>query len=240
MVFYTDGEKQSGTQFATHHAIRDNGNKFELEPGSPLSVANLKKLATMASRGLHHKVEILPTNVLAASDDLLVWWMPAGLQFMHFDVSMGSTAECRQRLQGVSGQFPLPALVFVLQRGQERKGGYQGITVHALAENTRPCGSTKLYRAPLLNINEQGSVCWGNGLKPKGTAVADIAAWQSLFFSSVFTHFNISSPIKGDDCYVFIADLLESHAQVFPVEAMQPKVYTLQQLVDKSGGPDHG
>lgn len=239
VVFYSREQgAKSETQFATYHSVRETSGKFELASGAPLTGDNLKKIAAMASEGLRHKTEILPENVLAATDDLLVWWMPASRQKMHFDVSMGEEAGQRKRLQGVSGKVPVPALVFVLERSKQRAHAYCGISVFALADNKRPDASTKLFRAPLLNIDEEGSVCWGSGAKPKGTGIADIAAWQALFFSSVFTHYNGSSPIRGD-CYGFIADLLESQAVDFPIDRLNPLNYNLQHALDEIGG-EHG
>lgn len=233
-VFYAKGNGcNAEVGYATHHLVRENQGRFELEPGTSLTSANLKQIALMAENGLRHNVEILPSNVLAISDELLVWWTPATQQLMHFDVSMGDKAVDRQRLQGVSGKVPVPALVFMLNRSRSNRGSYLGISVHALAENARPEASTALYRAPLLNVDPHGNVCWGDGQKPKGRGVKDIPAWQALFFSSVFTHYNISSPIKGDDCYGFIADLLESKAASFPLEAMLPAGKTLQEIVAK-------
>lgn len=241
VVFYANGhDKNVETQFATYHSVRESAGRFDLAPGSPLTGQNLQKIAKMAAEGLRHKVEIIPENVVAITDDLLVWWMPAGQQQMHFDVSMGSEAVDRKRLQGVGGKCPVPALVFVLQRRRAQNAAYNGISVFALAENKRPGASTALFRAPLLNIDEQGSVCWGNGAMPKGRTVADISAWQSLFFSSVFTHFNGSSPIKGKDCYGFIADLLESAATDFPIDRLIPMNRTLQKVVDSLSGDRNG
>jgi PRTRC genetic system protein B len=230
IVFYGSGSgNQVETGYATHHGIRATGSRFELCPGSSLTNENVYKIAAMVANGMRHKVEILPANVLASTDDLLVWWMPAGLQHMDFDVSMGSSS------------VPVPALVFMLRRSRASSGAYLGISVFALSDNARPGPLTKLFRAPLLNINEQGDVCWGSGVKPKGRAVSDIPAWQALFFSSVFTHFNGSSPIKGKDCYGFIADLLEAKATTFPVESLIPTKTTLQKVVDSmSGGSNHG
>lgn len=232
VVFYSTETKPDDTQFGTFHEIRSNGEKFELASGTSLTVENLKNIASMASEGLRHKAEILSENVLVATDDLLVWWMPAGRQHMYFDVSMGGHAEVRQRLQGVNGKMPHPALVFALRRTRQSNHAYTGISVYALAENMRPSATTNIFRAPLLNVDGSGSVCWGNGTKPKGTAVADIPAWQSLFFTSVFTHYNGSSPVRGSDCYGFIADLLEEGVWEFPIDRLLPYKGTLQDVVD--------
>lgn len=241
VVFYAkDQGKESEIGYASHHQIRGNDGRFELGAGTSLTGANLKHLATMAGNGLRHKVEILPANVLLGNDDLLVWWTPAAQHHMSFDVSMGATATDRQRLQGVSGKVPVPALVFMLRRSRSNRAAYLGISVFALAENARPEASTALYRAPLLNVSDVGDICWGNGLKPKGREVKDIPAWQAMFFSSVFTHYNGSSPIKGKDCYGFIADLLESSAAEFPLKALLPAKKTLQQLITEALESAHG
>lgn len=240
VVFYTADGKNQNSSYATYHAVREAGQKFELGPGTSLTTKNLLKLAEQAAKGLKHATEILPPNVLVANDKLLVWWTPASQQFMSFDISMHSELPGRKRLQGVSGMVPVPALVFALRRDRVHGGALLGMQIHALADNSRPEPGTKLFRAPLMNVNDQGSVCWGDGRKPKGRAVTDISAWQSLFFSSVFTHYNGSKPIKCDDPYAFVADLIETKAKEFPLTSLVPSHQTLQRVVEILSGDNYG
>lgn len=221
IVFYgTDGQEEA-TTFATHHVVRKIDSGFELAPGVTLTSKNLKLLAQQAHQGLKQDFEVIPANVLVANDSLLAWWMPEGVQLMSFDVSMHNTPG-KSRLQGLTGKVPTPALVFAIRRNRAAGGAFQGLYVYALEKNQRPTTETLLFRAPLLNVGENGDVCWGDGVKPSGKTVKDIPAWQALFFSSVFTHYNGSVPIVGKDPYAFIADLVETGAKTFPVKSLKP------------------
>ncbi len=231
IVFYKQEGKSKESTYATHHPVRPAGEKFELGAGTALTGKNLAGLVKAIANGLKHQSEILPGNVLVANEKLLVWWTPATTYEMSFDISMHSEYAGRTRLQGVGGKVPCPALVFMLNRDKTQGSAYTDIRVFALAENARPAGSTSLFRAPLLNVNEEGQVCWGNSVRPKTCLVSDIPAWQALFFSSVFTHFNGSQPIQCEDTYAFIADLLEQKATEFPQTALKPTRFTLQSVV---------
>lgn len=232
IVFYTSGKE---TSFATHHEVRKHGHGFNLGPATNLTSENLFQLVESVSKGLKQIVEILPANVLVANDQLLVWWMPASTHYMTFDVSMHET-EGKKRLQGVSGFVPVPALVFALQRSRAQGGAFQGLSIHALGENARPAVDTRMYRAPLLNINDSGDVCWGNGETPKGRTAEEISAWQQFFFSSTFTHYNGTPPIKCEDTYAFVADLIDTKATEFPIDALKETKQTLKNVVSNMLG----
>jgi PRTRC genetic system protein B len=239
IVFYGPEEKGDQTTYATHHQVRAAAEGFELGPGVSLTTKNIKQLAHQASKGLKHEVEIIPEHVLVANDALLAWWTPAGSQLMAFDISMHDHPG-KSRLQGVSAQMAVPPLVFAMRRSRAEGGAYLGLYVYGLLQNARPTADTQMFRAPLFNVNDNGDICWGNGEKPKGKSVNDIYAWQSLFFSSVFTHYNGSIPIACDDPYAFVADLIDTKANEFPKLAMKPLKKTLAQVVTSLGDGQHG
>lgn len=240
IVFYKQNNGGEESTYATHHPVRPTGEKFELGAGKPLTGKNLKDLVKAIAKGLKHQSEILPGNVLVANEKLMVWWTPAAAHEMSFDISTHSDYAGRTRLQGVGGKVPCPALVFMLKRDKTEGSTFTSIRVFALAENARPEASTSLFRAPLLNVNEAGDVCWGDSLRPKTCLVSDIRAWQALFFTSVFTHFNGTQPIQCEDTYAFIADLLEQQAHEFPQSALKPTRFTLEAVVNSAMGADHG
>lgn len=240
VVFYTEGGSKQQTSYATHHDVRQEGENFELGPGKSLTSKNIVDLAKLAAKGLKHEAEILPANVLVANDRLLAWWTPAGQQFMSFDIGWHDELPGKKRLQGVSGLVPVPALVFALQRNRAQGGSFLGLHILALAEDARPGANTQMFRAPVFNVNDAGDVCWGDGQRPKGRSVSDIAAWQSLFFSSVFTHYNGSVPMDCEDPYAFVADLIEAKASVFPKATLKPTKRSLANVVDNLAGADHG
>lgn len=233
VVFYGDGKLISG---GTVHDMRMEGGRAVAGAGRLLTAQGLKALAQCAAEGLRRAPEIQPEQVLVATDELLVWWRRAGPEDLAFDVDWNRGEAGRARLQGVMKRMPLPALVFVLHRSRACQGIWQGVYVYAMGEDKRPTADTPMFRAPLLNLNDDGAVCWGDGELPKGRTSADIAQWESLFFSSKFTHYNHSSPVKSKDCYEWIADFCDSSAKEFPSDHLLPMRETLGQIINRHFG----
>lgn len=239
VVFYGNDSdrKDEGIKFATSHKFVESEQSFSLKAGKPLTVNAIQQIAKMANKTIVRHTEILPQNVLMANDNLLVWWRPAAKTQMAFDVSMHEKEVGREALQGAFLEMPLPPLVFALRRGL-RENNWNSISVFALSKNERPDASTEMFRAPLLNVGEDGNVCWGDGQKPSGRSVADIASWEKLFFSSKFTHYNQSSPLQSDEPYKWIADFCSQNKDQFPIEMLTPMKETLIQVVKSMAGND--
>lgn len=237
IVFYGD---KNTIHMATLHDMFMDGKRPVAAEGRPITEAAIKRLAMATNKALRRAPEILPANVLLASDDLLVWWRRAGLAEMAFDIDWHQGEAGRERLQGVYLTMPLPPLVFILRRSMlGNNSAFQGMSVYALRQDERPEGPTELFRAPLLNLNDNGAVCWGSGRRPKGRGVEDIPKWESLFFTSKFTHYNQSSPVRSRTPYEWIADFAASKSSTFPVDELLPMKHTLNQVVGwhfKQGG----
>ena len=109
--------------FATLHEVakQEEGAPM-LGPALPLSLAFLRELA----QGLGSQVapEVLPTNVLARTPEMIVWWNQAARLPMFF----GAADEEANKLNG--GIFPHPPLVFKVRGGE--------LFVRALERSTRP------------------------------------------------------------------------------------------------------
>lgn len=233
-VFYGDLDR-SGRERIHHaslHGMEMTPAGARLAEGKPITAEAMQSLAAMAADAVKRKAEILPASVLVSSDDWLVWWRPEGVEDMSFDISIGNGEEDRERLQGVCLAMPLPPLVFALQRGHG-VGGSHGIFVFATDRNERPGPGTPIYRAPLLNVNDNGIVCWGDGERPKTRSVEDLDQWERLYFSSQFTHVNGSSPVKSSAPYKWIADLCASGAKRFPAEELKPMRVSLEGLMKR-------
>lgn len=231
VVFYEGGGKGgSSMQYATIHPVKVRDGIPTLRAGKPLTVQSVKAIAKSFAKSLKAKPELIAENVLFASDDMLMWWTPAQPRVCWFDIGWHRDEEGSTALQGVSGQLPMTALVWVLDR-TPGKGVAQGMHVYGLCENKRPTAETALYRAPLLNVGDSGAICWGTGAVPKSRTQSDINQWVEAFFGSVFTHYNQSSPVQGIGCYEFIAGLLKDKPENFPVEVMRPMNKTLGQVL---------
>lgn len=229
VVFYSDDGTRVVT--ATIHEMTATAKGSTAGAGRPLTVESLTALSKMAQASCRRRPEILPANVLVATDDLLVWWRPAGGEHLSFDVDWHEGQPGRERLQGVTHFMPLPPLVFLLSRNQAASGVFQGVYVFALGVNERPTAETPMFVAPLLNINDNGNVCWGNGESPRSRNVTDIAAWERCFFTSTFTHVNQASPLKSEKPYQWIADFCESKATQFPLDQLKPMKKNLGDLI---------
>ncbi|MBI2770557.1 MAG: PRTRC system protein B [Burkholderiales bacterium] len=229
VVFYGEGK---AIHMATIHEMSMVGGRPVAGSGRPITLPAVKALAACANETLRRTPEIMPGHVLLASDELLAWWRPAGVAEMSFDIDWHNGEEGRDRLQGAFLKMALPALVFILRRCSMGNQAFQGIYVYALEKNQRPEGSSTMFRAPLLNVNDNGSVCWGNSSKPNGRRVNDIPKWESLFFSSKFTHYNQSSPVRSRTPYKWLADYAAAGDTEFPVTELLPMKKSLNQVVE--------
>ena len=83
ILVYSDGQQV----FATMHEPRDSpdGGPPYLDAGEALTIDFLKQLAKGLGRSVPR--EILPSNVLARTPDMLVWWMRQQRRAMFFSDS---------------------------------------------------------------------------------------------------------------------------------------------------------
>jgi PRTRC genetic system protein B len=119
LLVYGDSQKS----FITRHEIA-GGDKTPptLGPAQPLTVGFVESLV----RSLHGSVaaEVLPENVLAKGDRMVVWWTPAQRRQMFYKNSEGKCAALNGRT------FPQPALVWKVANGE--------LSIRALGESRRP------------------------------------------------------------------------------------------------------
>ena len=159
-------------QFATVHDIVREGTvpqRPQLGPGRLMSTAFLRKLA----QGLQRKAKavLLPENVLAYTNDLLIWWTPPRCHPLFFSEG----AEDRAQVNGQT--CPHPSLVWKVWRGR--------LSLRALIESRRPSAETLLMVAPYWNTDpNRGHVCEGSMLRPKETDVTTMLEWEEAFFNS--------------------------------------------------------
>ncbi len=116
-----------------------------LGPAQPLTVAFIESL--VRSLGGSVQAEVLPANVLAKADRMIVWWTPARRRQMFYENSEGKSAELNGRI------FPQPPLVWRVSNGE--------LNIRALTDSKRPDSSTKLAIAPYWNLSDDGRVCTG-------------------------------------------------------------------------------
>jgi PRTRC genetic system protein B len=213
ILIYSDGQEL----FATVHAPRDSpdGGPPYLDAGEALSVDFLKQLAKGLGRSVPR--EILPSNVLVRTPDMLVWWMRQQRRAIFFnDSGDGRT---------LSGKvFPQPALVFKVC-GSE-------LSVRALVENKRPKRDTPLMFTPYWNCDSAGRVCQGSMRTPRKLCLEAMKGWEKAFFESEFTHAAIGARLTAhpEGFLGLWRDLAESEGE-FPGEFLVKSGDTLQTFV---------
>lgn len=172
-----------GQVYATSHDIVDhphiNGAR-QIGPGMPATREALSEfaaavLASSAYRGM------VPANLLYTAPDVMAWWTPAARRrvwFKSLDPAIGTA----------SADVAHPPLVFVASAAKWY--------VFALRDDARPGPGTRLFKAPYFNVYDNGAICTGNVDLPQARGPDAIAAYETAFFRSRFTHPNDSYLVK--------------------------------------------
>ena len=159
-----------------HDVLRDAQGRPHYGPPEALSAEFVKSLWELLNQKVAREIEVLPSNVLCLTDDLVAWWCPAAARPMFFESATDKEANA---LSG--GMFPHPSLVFVATARQ--------LSVRALPSNERPSSGMQLLSAPYWNTYEDGSVCTGSMRVPTADVSSSVTAdWERGFFESAFTH----------------------------------------------------
>ena len=169
VLLYRDNSRT----FATLHEVRTQRDGVPyLSAGQCVTTGFLEHLA--AGLGATVVAEILPEQVLARTQDRIVWWSGVQRRLMFF----GDGDQDAKKLSGKV--YPHPALVFMIQ-GRE-------LFVRALAEQRRPKADTRLKNAPYWNTDLHGRVCLGSMRVPEEVGVGSLSGWENAYFASEFTH----------------------------------------------------
>ena len=212
LLVYGDSQKS----FITRHEIA-GGDKTPptLGPAQPLTVGFVETLV----RSLHGSVaaEVLPENVLAKGDRMVVWWTPAQRRQMFYKNSEGKCAALNGRT------FPQPALVWRVANGE--------LSIRALGESKRPGAKTKVAFAPFWNLSTDGRVCTGTMRCPDNASVASTPDWERGFYESEFTHSNVGRLTRHPGGFEALWQGLADKRKPFPRESLILLPETLAQFV---------
>lgn len=118
----------------------------------------------------------------------------------------------------------LPSLVFF---------GYASTYyIWAIKENTSTPNS-QLYRAPLPNVFDSNTICWGANKKPK-VSIENIKDAWALFKDSPFNGHTASNKVKShrDDARTLLLELAQSGAK-FPLDELLQTGSSLQNTIAK-------
>jgi PRTRC genetic system protein B len=218
--------------FELHEALlvyRDRQNSFitrhdvtarkdappTLGPAQPLTTAFVESLMRSLSGSV--QAEVLPANILAKADRMIVWWTPARRRQMFYQNAEGKAAGLNGRI------FPQPPLVWKVLNGE--------LIIRALTENKRPEGQTKLAVAPFWNLSDDGRVCTGTMRRPENASVAAISAWERGFYESAFTHANVGRLTRHKGGFDGLWSGLAGKRTRFPDETLIVLPQTLAQFV---------
>jgi len=167
------GQGQALVRHATIHDVRlDEHGTPVLEAGTGLRDETLLDL--LQSLLGASPLSYLPSNMLARTKDIKVWWTPPVLRTL-FIKPVETTGQNYDKLPTHNWIVPVPGLVFTIHN--------RSLSVCAVQGRERPKLSTPLYRAPFANTYDTGTVCMGD--VQLGMDTDEI---EKQFFDSVFTH----------------------------------------------------
>lgn len=204
------------SSFITRHDVRaEKSGPPTLGPAQPLTLAFVESL--MRSLGGNIAAEVLPENVLAKGDRLIIWWTPEQRRQMFYENAEGKAAD----LNG--GIFPQPPLVWKVANGE--------LSIRALVRNKRPEATTALAVAPFWNLSDDGCVCTGTMRRPESATAAAIPAWERGFYESAFTHANVGRLTRHKGGFEGLWESLKGKRRRFPTETLIQLPQTLEQFV---------
>ena len=204
------------SSFITRHDVTaHNDAPPTLGPAQPLTVAFIESLVRSLGGGI--EADVLPANVLAKADRMIVWWTPAQRRQMFYENSEGKATELNGRF------FPQPPLVWRVSNGE--------LSIRALKENTRPEGSTKLAVAPFWNLSDDGRVCTGTMRRPDSNSISSITGWEHGFYESAFTHSNVGRLTRHEGGFEGLWTGLTGKRLRFPLQTLIVLPQTLTQFV---------
>jgi len=211
------------SSFVTRHDVRaETIGPPTLGPAQPLTLAFVESL--MRSLGGAVQAEVLPKNILAKADRMIVWWTPEQRRQMFYQSAEGKMAD----LNGCI--FPQPPLVWKVATGE--------LSIRALAANKRPQAKTTLAVAPFWNLSDDGRVCTGTMRRPESATAAAILAWERGFYESAFTHANVGRLTRHECGFEGLWKSLKGKRRRFPSGTLIQLPQTLEQFVRGERG-DH-
>lgn len=164
------------TELATCHSVDHVRGQAVVGAGRPLGVADAERFFHSLT-GKSNSVVYIPSQIVAHSRNMMIWWRPAGVERIWFKTK----DKILNRLNGK--KVVHPPLLFCADSS--------GLRVFALDQNERPGLDSKLYLAPYFNLSESGVLCRGSANFPRSIRFDDHKKWEAGFFNSAFTHSNV-------------------------------------------------
>jgi PRTRC genetic system protein B len=212
LLVYRDRQRS----FVTRHQVTlHKDGPPSLEAAQPLTFGFVESLAR--SLWGSSPAEVLPANVLAKGDRLIVWWTPACRRQMFYD-------NAEQKATSLNGRtFPQPPLVWRVDDA--------GLKIRAVRENKRPDASMTMAVAPFWNLSDDGRVCTGTMRCPDNASVASIPKWERAFYESAFTHANVGRLTRHKGGFEGLWSELADKRKPFPLATLIQLPQTLAEFV---------
>ena len=163
----------NGACVATKHPIADGKMKMGVQV-SPQEV-----YACCHPQTYDKPQSLFSPNLLRHTANSMMWFTKATRRPMWF-----------RDAKPVTYNVWWPALLWKLKDNQ--------LTVFALASHQRPTLNTRLYRAPLMNVNRSGVICLGSAHLPDQPTHERLHDIENCLFDSYFTHLNNPNKKDGD------------------------------------------
>lgn len=156
----------------TTHRIsaRDGNSKPLIGPGTVVSPATVKDI--FADLGMQQPMSFHDDLVLATGSDGFMWHQPPRTAHMHWLVG-SKPARFLVRW---------PHLLFSVTTTS-------GLRVYCIAPKGRPKPSDAVYRAPLGNIYDNATLCWGSIQQPE-RSITHRQQFEDAIYATNFTHAN--------------------------------------------------
>jgi PRTRC genetic system protein B len=196
----------------------------ELQTGVPVSAIDLAQALTVELSST--EIAFNPDTLLQNTHDSLVWYSKAQAGPMHFIQNGGHR----------SLKVQWPALLWKVNKRSK------SVYIAAIA-NRRPTLQSKLYHAPLMNIDGRGMLCLGNAELPEVTqqqvSTSLLKEIESCVRDTNFTHTNHSLTLKGGaSCrsqYKFWKAKASSRDSV-KISELEPMARTINQFIHEIRG----
>jgi PRTRC genetic system protein B len=229
LVFYNILKTEKTDEYENHYHDSGAGTSYiEMHPvkkgkilaGRPLTLTfmrNILKSFSEHDTGLSNFSGIIPKNVLyhkQSNDDfMLMWYHKPKVWSLNFTSNFVS-----------SGDYYLPGMLICIIGTSLYVYSYKDKTIDI---------NTKLFRAPLFNINDKGLVCTGNIKLPRISDTPDtiISEYDSILNSGVFT--------SGDDYILknninlsqYFKDLTKKKTKQFDRKLLIPSKNSIKNLI---------
>lgn len=178
VLYQESGGGRSSFVCATKHNIGKNNSLSIGQVISPNKIADL--FSTLVSSDSASTSQCIPENVLFDSPSSIIWYKKRFISPMWFRVG--------QKPESLHVEWP--PLLFVADKIN------RALYVFALGSNSRPTGNTRLYHAPLMNIDEEGFLCQGSAKLPNDITISTLHECESTLIDSQFTHINHDYTLK--------------------------------------------